>query len=112
MFDLRCLDDLSLDAAECSNEVEELEQDVYHRISTTKGQNIDDENLGQSISDFLSQKFDLVTAQKLLEHEIEEDPRVHRATAVIVESSEPHVYNVAIEVETNEQELIKVRATV
>lgn len=110
-YDLLCFDDLSLDAMECSGPVEELEQDIYHRISTTKGQNIDDEDLGQSISDWLSQPITIDDAAKLLEEEVEKDPRVARSTVSIVSDGDKG-YVVSVEAETNEAELLNIEVTV
>lgn len=52
--DLRCLDDMSLFADECANELEELEQDVYHVLIQESGSNLDDPTRGLGLDDLLS----------------------------------------------------------
>lgn len=52
--DLRCIDDLTLFADECSSELEELEQDVYHVLIQEQGSNLDDPERGLGLDDLLS----------------------------------------------------------
>lgn len=82
--DLRCELDLDLFAEECSDENEEIEQDAIHRMLTRRGQNIDDDDFGESVVDWLSIAVDdpTVAAQRL-EAEFRKDTRLQSATVRI-----------------------------
>ncbi len=52
--ELRCLEDMSAFADECVDDLEEIEQDVYHVLVERTGTNLDDLERGLAVDDMLS----------------------------------------------------------
>lgn len=106
--DLRCYDDLDEFGAECESDIEELEQDLYHRLIEAPNSNLDDLNRGLGIEGELSGTADQGLARRI-EHEFRKDARVKKVqatiTEVIADSNAGAVMRIEIEVETiyNEQ---------
>lgn len=109
MSDLRALDDLDLFAAECDDELEELEQDVIHRVTERRGAMLDDEDFGESAYDMLQGSDEPGAVRFLFEAEIMKDPRVAQVSAAVVDDSNPGALpsrRLVVEVTTNEGELL------
>jgi phage baseplate assembly protein W len=105
-MDLRCYTDLDPFGEECATPLEELEQDVIHRVTTRRGSNLDDPDFGESVFDWLSAAAADTDAMRAeLEAEIAKDPRVASVT-VTVEKPEDGIYLVTLAIETDEGELL------
>lgn len=82
--EIRCLDDLDLFATEISDPAEELYQDLYHRLITPPGGNIDDPNFGLGIDRLLSgSNADLIALGPRIEAEFRKDDRVADVRALV-----------------------------
>lgn len=105
-MDLRCYTDLDPFGEECATPLEELEQDVIHRVTTRRGTNLDDPDFGESVFDWLSSAAADTDAMRAeLEAEIAKDPRV-AAVTVTVEKPEAGIYLITLAIETDEGELL------
>lgn len=58
MVDALCLDDLDANGRELDSPLDELWQDLYHRLLEAPGSNIDDPDRGVGLEDLLSAGFD------------------------------------------------------
>lgn len=99
-MDLRCFDDLDLFGEETANPLEELEQDLYHRLITPPGRNPDDPDGGIGLLDLLSGDYDISIPSRI-EAEIRKDTRV-LAVAVLVTEVANGQYRVQIDVQADE----------
>lgn len=107
--DLRAVEDLDLFGAECADELEELEQDVIHRVTERRGAMLDDEDFGESAYDMLQGTDEAGAARFLFEAEIMKDPRVAQVSAAVVDDSAIAplpTRRLVLEVTTNEGELL------
>lgn len=84
--ELRCFDDLDMFGAETTDDLENLAQDVYHRLIEPPGSNLDDKTRGLGLPGMLSGVFDPSLPQKI-EAEIRKDPRVTAVAATITDVS-------------------------
>ena len=75
MVDLLAFEDLDLFGTELDDPLEELRQDLFHRMIETPGSNLDDEGRGLGLLDMLSGQFDLSLASRI-EAECRNDNRV------------------------------------
>lgn len=100
MADMRCYDDADPFGAECLDPLEELEQDLYHRLIEPRGANLDDPGRGLGIEDMLSGPFDS-GLKRDIESELRNDPRVNAVEASLTELSDGAV-RIEIRVEANE----------
>jgi phage baseplate assembly protein W len=103
MAELRCFDDLDEFGAETIDELEDLEQDLYHRLIEPRGSNLDDPDRGLGIEDMLSGAVDPGLKQRI-EAELRKDERVTAVAASITEI-ETGSFRIDIEIEANEEEL-------
>lgn len=107
-MDLVAYDDLDTFGAECATPLEELEQDLYHRLIEPAGANIDDQNRGLGVEDMLSGPYDPAFAGRI-EAELRKDARVSNVTATILdleaESNAGASFRVLIDVKADEGEL-------
>ena len=103
MREPRCFDDASPFGVETSDELEELAQDLYHRLIEPRGSNIDDPDRGLGIEDMLSGEIDPGLKQRI-EAELQKDERVTLAAASISEIEEGS-FRIDIQVEADEDEL-------
>jgi phage baseplate assembly protein W len=103
MAELRCYDDLDQFGAETVDELEDLAQDLYHRLIEPRGSNLDDPDRGLGIEDALNGPLDPALKQRI-EAELRKDVRVTAVAAAITEI-ETGSFRIEIEVEANEKEL-------
>lgn len=105
MVDALCLDDLDLFGGEIDDPLEELAQDLYHRIIEAPGSNLDDPARGFGIEGRLSgagRAGTLTTSiQHGLEAELRKDDRVHDAKATITTPA-PGEYRIDIQIVADE----------
>lgn len=112
-MDLRCELDLDPFGEDCADALEELRQDLIHRVTTRRGAILDDEDFGESVWDWLSAPAHDREAMKAeLEAELGKDPRVARVT-VTVDEDAPGSFLLTLAVETDDGELLspQVRVT-
>ena len=102
------LDDLDPFAAEHSDPMAAFEEDVIHRITTTHGTNLDDEDFGESVFDWLSSSEDLDGMKAALAAEIGKDARVAAVSVSLARLGGEAGVQVTIEIETNEGELMRI----
>jgi phage baseplate assembly protein W len=103
MADLRCFDDLDAFGAETSDALEELEQDLYHRLIEPRGSNLDDPDRGLGIEDMLSGEVDPGLKQRI-EAELRKDERVTAVSASITEIATGS-FRIEVHIEANEEVL-------
>jgi phage baseplate assembly protein W len=87
MVDVICLEDLDKTGAEYDDPIAELEQDLYHRLITPHGANIDDEDFGLGIEERLSAVADPAFA-KQIEAEFRKDDRVTGVSVVSTQTAD------------------------
>lgn len=104
MSELRCYEDLDSFGAETTDELEDLAQDLYHRLIEERGSNIDDPDRGLGIEDLLSGVLD-PSLKYLVEHELRRDVRVEAVEATLTEGSTVGSYRIDIKVQANEEAL-------
>lgn len=87
MVDALCLDDMDLFGGEIDDPLEELAQDLYHRIIEEPGSNLDDPARGFGLEGRLSGSGRPGTLSTSLQHgleaEMRKDGRVHDARATV-----------------------------
>ncbi len=83
-MDLVAFDDLSSFGLETTSALQELEQDLYHRLVETPGSNLDDPNRGLGIDDALSGALDRTLGARV-EAEFRKDPRVDDVQARVTQ---------------------------
>jgi hypothetical protein len=107
-MDLIAFDDLDLFGAECATPLDELEQDLYHRLIEPAGSNIDDPNRGLGIEDLLSGPYDAALAGRI-EAELRKDSRVSAVRATITDlqtgSNAGTSFRITVDVKADEGEL-------
>jgi phage baseplate assembly protein W len=101
--DLRCFDDLDEFGAETTNELENLAQDLYHRLIEPRGSNLDDPDRGLGVEEMLSGEVDPGLKQRI-EAELRKDERVTLVSATISEIEEGS-FRIDIQIEADEDEL-------
>ncbi len=105
MVDARCLDDLDLFGEELDDPLEELYQDLYHRLIEPPGSNLDDPARGYGLATRLSgsgRKAELPSTIKHgIEGEFRKDNRVHDCRADVTETA-PGEYAIAIAIDADE----------
>ncbi len=110
MTDLRAVDDLDPYASETSDPLEELAQDLYHRLIEPPESNLDDPDRGLGLEDALSGPFDAPSLKARIEAEMRKDSRVDAVVATLT-LPEVGVVLVDIALEANDQQLgIRVRS--
>lgn len=106
--ELRCFDDLDAFGAETDDELENLSQDLYHRLIEPPGSNLDDPDRGLGLPGQLSGSLDPFLARKI-EAEMRKDPRVNAASAAITDISTSDQrgaqLQINIQVEINEDQV-------
>ena len=105
MADALCIDDLDLFGTELNDPLQELAQDLYHRIIEAPGSNLDDPARGYGLAGRLSgagRSSDLLTSIRHgIEAELRKDDRVLDVRAT-VESPATGEYEVTVEIVANE----------
>jgi hypothetical protein len=100
-----CLDDLDMFGGELDDPLEELAQDLYHRIVEAPGSNLDDPARGYGLHGRLSgagRSADLMLGiQQGLEAEVSKDDRVLQARAYVTSPS-VGVYEARLEIVADE----------
>lgn len=107
MSELRAYEDLDLFGAECTSALEELEQDVYHRLIERKGSNLDDINRGCAVDEWLSTSTTSEVAKARIEADIRQDDRV-QAVTVTIEELLAGERRILIEIQTDDEELARI----
>ncbi len=97
MTDFICLDDMDPMAGELDDPVAELEQDLYHRLITPPGRNIDDPAFGLGLEDMLSGFVDNSLASRI-EAEFKKDDRVDSVDVAITQTA-VGVFRIDIEIQ-------------
>jgi hypothetical protein len=107
-MDLVAFDDLSTFGEETTSPIQELEQDLYHRLIETPGSNLDDPNRGLGIEDALSGPVSRGLGPSI-EAEFRKDKRVLNVRAVVTQvtsgSNAGQEFRIEIDVECDEGEL-------
>lgn len=103
MADALCYDDLDEFGGELDDPLEELAQDLYHRIVEPYGSNIDDEDRGLGIEGRLSGVVD-ASLKTDIETELSKDDRVQAVRATISKTADGE-YRIDIEIKANERTL-------
>jgi phage baseplate assembly protein W len=103
MPDLRAYDDLDAFAEETIDELEDLEQDLAHRLIEPRGANLDDPDRGLGIEDRLGGVVDPTLAQDI-EDEFRKDERVSAVSARVSEL-DAGKFSIEIQVAVNEEEI-------
>lgn len=105
--ELLCIDDVDPYARECTDPLQELEQDLYHRLLEPPDTNLDailaGEQRGLGLEDMLSGPLRPDLAQ-LVQNECERDDRVIKCTALITSSTNsngPDTVTVALTVDVD-----------
>lgn len=94
--DLRCVDDLDLNAAETTSDLETLEQDVLHILEETIGSNLDDPDRGLGFTQLLSgSAVPLQHLAAVASSQLTKDDRIDSASTVITQTG-PTSFNVAV----------------
>jgi len=82
--DVVCFDDVDLMGAECTSELQVLEQDVYHVLIQSLGSNPDDLERGIGIEDYLSgTESDLQALPAIIDAQLKEDDRIDDSTTTV-----------------------------
>ena len=104
----KMLDDLDPFAAEHTDPLEALAEDILHRITTSHGTNLDDEDFGESIFDWLSSSQDLDGMKAALTTELSKDERVAQVSVSVARVGETGDHEITIEVRTDDDELLTI----
>lgn len=103
-MDLVCLDDLDEFASETDDELEQLAQDLEHRLLEEYGSNPDDEDRGVGLLSRLSSTDDERKIARLIEADFVKDDRVLSVVASVTVANNGNagaVFSISIEVTTN-----------
>lgn len=103
MPEIRCYADVDRFGAETLDELEDLEQDLYHRLIEQRGSNLDDPDRGLGIEDMLSGTVESTWKTKI-EAELRKDERV-TAVAATITQIDTSIFRIEIQVEADEEEL-------
>jgi hypothetical protein len=108
MVDALCMNDLDPYGRELNAPLDELYQDLVHRLFETPGSNIDDVDRGIGIENMLSGGFDASVSggpagivSRRIETDFRKDNRVKDVRADVVQRDDG-VYEIAIQVVANE----------
>lgn len=101
-------EDLDAFAAEHSDPMAAFEEDILHRITTRRGSNLDDEDFGESIFDWLSSSEDLDGMKATLETEIGRDDRTSEVTVTLERLGAEAGVRVTIDVLADSGELLRI----
>lgn len=101
-------EDLDAFAAEHSDPMAAFEEDILHRITTRHGSNLDDEDFGESIFDWLSSSEDLDGMKATLETEIGRDDRTSEVTVTLERLGAEEGVRVTIDVLADSGELLRI----
>ena len=104
MTDLLAIDDLDAYAIETTDPLDELAQDLYHRLIEPPGSNLDDPDRGLGLEDALSGPFDVPSLKARIEAEMRKDLRVDAAVATLT-SPEAGVVLVDLAIEADAEQL-------
>jgi hypothetical protein len=107
--DLVAWDDLDANASECADPIQELRQDLYHRLIEAPGSNIDDPDRGFGIYQKLNKPMDVKTA-KLIELEMQKDDRVDSCECTVTNTGSG-TYKIEIDCVADGQEMNLTLAT-
>lgn len=102
------LDDLDAFAAEHSDPMAAFEEDIIHRITTRHGSNLDDEDFGESIFDWLSGSRDLDGMKAALVTEISRDARTASVSVSLEDLGGDLGVRITIDVEADSGELLRI----
>ncbi len=83
-MDLVAFDDLNSFGLETTSSIQELEQDLFHRLIEPPGSNVDDPNRGLGVEDALSGAIDRTLGARI-EAEFRKDSRVYDVRATVTE---------------------------
>jgi hypothetical protein len=100
MVDVICFDDLDEFGGELDDPLEELGQDLYHRLIEPPGSNLDDPDRGLGLEERLSGPIK-PSLKAEIEAELRKDDRVQAVQASITQTAADE-YAVDIQVEANE----------
>jgi hypothetical protein len=100
-MDLIWLDDLDPFGRELDDPLEELAQDVYHRLLELPGSNLDDPERGFGLEDALSGRIDTRLGARI-EAELGKDDDIDAARAVVTEP-ERGVLKIEIEITASDE---------
>jgi len=103
MVDVLCFDDLDVMGRDLDDPLEELAQDLYHRLIERPGGNIDDPDRGVGIVQMLSGTLDPSIA-RLVDADFEKDDRVSASHTTITRTAAGE-YRIDIEVDANGETL-------
>lgn len=105
MADLVAFDDLDPLGSECATPLDELEQDLWHRLNEEYGSNPDDGDRGVGIENWLKKPFQPVQLQRAIEIDFRKDPRVDSVTATVTAVagvSETYQVSVAVDADSGQ----------
>lgn len=103
MSDIRCSDDMDFFGEETDDALEDLSQDLYHRLIEDYGSNLDDPDRGLGLKDLLSGTLDPNLTQRI-EAELRKDGRVSEVLATITTQADGS-FRVEVQVVADEQAL-------
>lgn len=105
MTDWRGVDDLDAFGTDTASDIEDLEQDVVHRIDTPRAANPDDPDLGLGVDNFLSGSPDLVDISTKIDNELKKDDRIDTSQSVVTlatDSQSGSIYDINVEIDTSD----------
>lgn len=108
MTDALCLDDLDAFGTEIDDPLEELAQDLYHRLLEPPGSNIDDPDRGVGLVDMISGSLTPDQIKHAIEMDFQKDDRVAAVSADVQQTSSGQAgaeYRITISIEANEGKL-------
>lgn len=85
MPDLVCMADLDLFGRETEDELEVLDQDLFHRLTESYGSNPDDTDRGVGLRSMLSGIREDVDPKSAIERDFAKDDRVSASTATVTD---------------------------
>lgn len=88
MVDVRCFSDLDLAGTDIDDPVEELNQDLFHRLIERYGSNIDDPDRGVGLLDILSSSVDAEEIAARVRTDFRKDDRVETVTTKLTKLDE------------------------
>ncbi len=104
MVEALCLDDLDRFGTELDDPLEELYQDLYHRLIEAPGSNLDDPARGYGIEGRLSGVASGPSIKHGIEAEMDKSPSVRSARAVVTETAKGE-YRIEIAIVADEGDL-------
>jgi len=102
--EIDCFDDIALLGGELTDPLDELAQDLYHRLIETPGSNPDDPDAGLGIEDALSGVGGGTALGHRIEAELQKDSRVDACQAVVTSDGDG-AFGISIAVQPNAEEL-------